>query len=85
MARYLVDVSALKDASADDVNDDDAAEGRGTTNGASNEANGDRNDRKSGKGKKDKKKQKGQNTERSFGKCDDAFRICNSRAFYPEF
>ncbi|EEU48089.1 uncharacterized protein NECHADRAFT_75304 [Fusarium vanettenii 77-13-4] len=82
---YLVDVSALKDAPADDVNDDDAAEGRGATNGASNEANGERNDRKSGKGKKDKKKQKGQNTERSFGKFDDAFRICNSRAFYPEF
>ncbi|RSL69792.1 hypothetical protein CEP53_002099 [Fusarium sp. AF-6] len=82
---YLVDVSTLKDASADDVNDDDAAEGRGATNGASDERNGDRNDRKSGKGKKDKKKQKGQNTERSFGKFDDAFRICNSRAFYPEF
>ncbi|RSL51717.1 hypothetical protein CEP54_011268 [Fusarium duplospermum] len=82
---YLVDVSALKDASADDVNDDDAAEGRGATNGASDERNGERNDRKSGKGKKDKKKQKGQNTERSFGKFDDAFRICNSRAFYPEF
>ncbi|KAJ3540507.1 hypothetical protein NM208_g5033 [Fusarium decemcellulare] len=78
---YLVDVTAEMDASADHVNDDDAAEGRGTAT----EVNGERDDRKSGKGKKDKKKQRGQNTERSFGKFDDAFRLCNSRAFYPEF
>lgn len=38
-----------------------------------------------GKGKRDKKKHKGQNTERSFGKFDDAIRLCHSRAFYPEF
>lgn len=63
------------------MNDDDAAEARGT---ADNEGQGD--NRKAGKGKKDKKdKKKGQNTERDFGKFDDAFRLCNSRAFYPEF
>lgn len=60
--------------------DDDDAEGRGTT-----ERNDDRNSGKGGKREKNKKKSKGQNTERSFGKFDDAFRICNSRAFYPEF
>ncbi|KAF4339619.1 tRNA-dihydrouridine synthase 3 [Fusarium beomiforme] len=76
---YLVDMSTQKDASNDDVNDDDAAEARGTAEG-----NGEIGDRKSGKGKKEKKK-KGQNTERDFGKFDDAFRLCNSRAFYPEF
>ncbi|RGP76243.1 trna-dihydrouridine synthase 3 [Fusarium longipes] len=76
---YLVDTSMYKDTSTDAVNDDDAAEARGT---ADNE--GQNGDRKAGKGKKEKKK-KGQNTERDFGKFDDAFRLCNSRAFYPEF
>lgn len=75
-------MSTFKDISTDVVNDDDAAEARGT---ADNEGQGD--NRKAGKGKKDKKdkKKKGQNTERDFGKFDDAFRLCNSRAFYPEF
>ncbi|KAM0354745.1 hypothetical protein HYE67_008604 [Fusarium culmorum] len=82
---YLVDLSTFKDTSTDVVNDDDAAEARGT---ADNEGQDD--NRKAGKGKKDKKdkkdkKKKGQNTERDFGKFDDAFRLCNSRAFYPEF
>ncbi|OBS26729.1 hypothetical protein FPOA_00671 [Fusarium poae] len=79
---YLVDTSKFKDISTDAVNDDDAAEARGT---ADNEGQDD--NRKGGKGKKDKKdkKKKGQNTERDFGKFDDAFRLCNSRAFYPEF
>ncbi|KAM0204245.1 hypothetical protein ACHAPA_009320 [Fusarium lateritium] len=75
---YLVDLSAQKDNS-DPVNDDDAAEARGTAEG-----NGENGERRSNKGKKEKKK-KGQNTERDFGKFDDAFRLCNSRAFYPEF
>lgn len=45
-----------------------------------------RDGRDSGKrGKKDRKKNKGQNIERSFGKFDDAVRLCASRAFYPEF
>ncbi|QPC75142.1 hypothetical protein HYE68_005894 [Fusarium pseudograminearum] len=78
---YLVDLSTFKDTSTDVVNDDDATEARGT---ADNEGQDD--NRKAGKGKKDKKdKKKGQNTERDFGKFDDAFRLCNSRAFYPEF
>ncbi|XP_044719941.1 dihydrouridine synthase (Dus) domain-containing protein [Hirsutella rhossiliensis] len=36
-------------------------------------------------GRKDRKKNKGQNTGRTFGKFDDTIRLCNSRAFYPEF
>lgn len=83
--RYLIDVSALKQAAAENANgDDDAAEGRGSANGA--EARSDNRD--SGKReKKDKKKKRtgGQNTERDFGKFEDALRLCNSRAFYSEF
>lgn len=76
--RYLIDVSELRAqaaAQAEEANpDDDAAEGR--------EGGDDRdNDGKRGK----KKRAKGQNTERSFGKFDDALPLCNSRAFYPEF
>ncbi|KAH7320197.1 hypothetical protein B0I35DRAFT_352993 [Stachybotrys elegans] len=75
---YLIDVSSLR-AARDDAIDDDAAEGRGS-------AERPPDDRDSGKrGKKDRKKQKGQNTERSFGRFDDAMRLCNSRAYYPEF
>ncbi|TQV98679.1 hypothetical protein V2A60_007612 [Cordyceps javanica] len=74
---YLIDVSELRAQAADqagDANDDDAAEGRN---------DGDDRD---GDGKRGKKKKvKGQNTERSFGKFDDALPLCNSRAFYPEF
>ncbi|KAJ3474756.1 hypothetical protein NLG97_g9709 [Lecanicillium saksenae] len=74
---YLVDVSKLRAeaaAQAQEAVDDDAAEGR--------EGGDDRD----GDGKRGKKKKaKGQNTERSFGKFDDALPLCNSRAFYPEF
>lgn len=78
---YLIDVPASK-ASADGV-DDDAAEGR-VANGSGEARRDDRDSGGKGRWKKDKKK-KGQNTERSFGRFDDAIRLCNSRAFYPEF
>ncbi|KAM3563597.1 hypothetical protein MY1884_001178 [Beauveria asiatica] len=75
---YLIDVSELRaqaGAQAEDAHvDDDAAEGR--VQGHDRDGDGKR-------GKK--KKAKGQNTERSFGKFDDALPLCNSRAFYPEF
>ncbi|KAF4592003.1 tRNA-dihydrouridine synthase 3 [Ophiocordyceps camponoti-floridani] len=70
---YLLDVSALKITASDAV-DDDEAEARGAVNEPG-----------AGGGDKKKKKKKGQNTERSFGKFDDAIRLCNSRASYPEF
>ncbi|KAJ4164477.1 hypothetical protein LMH87_006150 [Akanthomyces muscarius] len=75
---YLIDVSELRAqavAQAEEANlDDDAAEGR---EGGDDRDNGGKRSRK--------KKAKGQNTERSFGKFDDALPLCNSRAFYPEF
>ena len=65
--------------------DDDEAEGRGgDAKGEPRRDDRDAGGNSRGKGKKDKKK-KGQNTERTFGKFDDAFPLCNSRAFYPEF
>lgn len=76
--RYLIDVTELRAKAAAEagdthVGDDDAAEGR-------------EGDDRDGAGKRGKKKKaKGQNTERSFGKFDDALPLCNSRAFYPEF
>ncbi|OAA61531.1 tRNA-dihydrouridine synthase 3 [Cordyceps fumosorosea ARSEF 2679] len=72
---YLIDVSDLRAEAQDAKADDDAAEGR---------RGGDDRDGDGGKHGK-KKKAKGQNTERSFGKFDDALPLCNSRAFYPEF
>lgn len=81
--RYLIDVAALKVALSEAVNDDEA---EGRRDPADGEAR--RDGRSTGgvaKGNKDKKKHKGQNTERTFGKFDDAIRLCNSRAFYPEF
>ncbi|KAI9899185.1 hypothetical protein N3K66_005646 [Trichothecium roseum] len=63
-----------------DEHDDDAAEGRtSTTDGA---ASGPRDKKDKQKGRQ---KQGGQNTERSFGSFDDAIRLCNTRAFHPEF
>ncbi|KPM40690.1 tRNA-dihydrouridine(47) synthase [NAD(P)(+)] [Neonectria ditissima] len=79
---YLIDMSNQKDSTSIEANDDDAAENRGPTDQGESQR-GDRNSRKGDK--KDKKKNRGQNTERSFGKFDDAIRLCNSRAFYPEF
>lgn len=67
-------MSTFKANAEPEVVDDDAAEGR----------DGPKDDRDGG-GKKGKKKNKGQNTERSFGRFDDALPLCNSRAFYPEF
>ncbi|KAK2043042.1 dihydrouridine synthase [Colletotrichum somersetense] len=59
------------------VDDDDAAEGRDQ---------GDGRDARDSRDKRDKKKrEKGQNKERSFGHFDDALRLCNSRAYTPEF
>ena len=61
--------------------DDDAAEGRSEQTDAR-----DRDDRDKGdKGRDRKKKQKGQNVERTFGTFDDEVRLCNTRAYYPEF
>ncbi|KAK5992835.1 tRNA-dihydrouridine(47) synthase [Cladobotryum mycophilum] len=61
---------------------DDAAEGRGSD--AQTQPRTD--DRDSGpKNKKGKKKAKGQNTDRSFGKFEDALPLCNSRAYSSEF
>ncbi|CAM1504349.1 Fc.00g019400.m01.CDS01 [Cosmosporella sp. VM-42] len=85
---YLLDITPQRDNSSNVVDNDDAAEGRGPNEEA--EPRKDDRDRKDGRdsgkrGKKDKKKNKGQNTERDFGKFDDALRLCNSRAFYPEF
>lgn len=84
---YLIDMgnqTNQEDEAFNQANDDDAAEGRASTE--QGDSRDDRNSRKGGKkDKKDKKKNKGQNTERSFGRFDDAIRLCNSRAFYPEF
>lgn len=55
-----------------DTNADDAAEAASHT---------ERDDEKKGK----KKKPKGQNTNRSFGKSQDAKGLCTSRTFSPEF
>ncbi|KXH68202.1 dihydrouridine synthase [Colletotrichum salicis] len=58
----------------DEVVDDDAAEGR------------DQGDARDSRDKRDKKKrEKGQNKERSFGHFDDTLRLCNTRAYAPEF
>ncbi|KAH6900287.1 hypothetical protein B0T10DRAFT_554824 [Thelonectria olida] len=81
---FLVDITNLQRPPVDQAKDDDAAEGRGTADRAEAQKD-DRGSGKGGKREKTKKKNKGQNTERSFGKFDDAFRLCNSRAFYPEF
>lgn len=73
---YLISPPARGDGDDQDVVDDDAAEAKTAP------------DRKDGKreGKKGKKeKKRGQNTERDFGRSDDAIKLCNSRAFTPEF
>ncbi|KAG9242671.1 tRNA-dihydrouridine(47) synthase [NAD(P)(+)] [Calycina marina] len=58
----------------DPTEGDDAAEQRG------------KDDRDNGGGgKKKQKKQKGQNKERKFGTWGDAIKLCNSRAYFPEF
>ncbi|PNY26437.1 tRNA-dihydrouridine(47) synthase [NAD(P)(+)] [Tolypocladium capitatum] len=78
---YLIDVSASKNSS--EAVDDDEAEGRGgNANGVPRQD--DRDAGGKARGKKDKRS-KGQNTDRTFGKFDDALPLCNSRAFYPEF
>ncbi|GJD02973.1 dihydrouridine synthase [Colletotrichum higginsianum] len=67
----------------DDIADDDAAEGRDQGNGRDSR---DSRDNRDSRDKRDKKKrEKGQNKERSFGHFDDALRLCNSRAYTPEF
>ncbi|PFH61265.1 hypothetical protein XA68_17838 [Ophiocordyceps unilateralis] len=69
---YLIDVSTLKSTASDAVDDDEAEAGRAVSGPDSIP--------------KDKiKRKKGQNTERTFGKFDDAIRLCNSIAFSPEF
>ncbi|KOS19547.1 tRNA-dihydrouridine(47) synthase [Escovopsis weberi] len=76
--QYLIIRNA--DPTASTVVDDDAAESRGA------EAQPRPDDRDSGSKKKGgKKKAKGQNTERSFGKFEDALPLCNSRAHSAEF
>ncbi|RXG46915.1 hypothetical protein VDGE_06058 [Verticillium dahliae] len=62
--------------------DDDAAEGRGQDQEQQERGDHPRRDTRD---KRDKKKAKGQNKERTFGNFDDTFRLCNSRAYYPEF
>ena len=71
----MIGISALKSDTDKEVVDDDAAEARDAP----------KDGRDGGKKEKGKKKNKGQNTERSFGRFDDALPLCNSRAFYPEF
>ncbi|KAF4125097.1 tRNA-dihydrouridine synthase 3 [Geosmithia morbida] len=77
-SRFLVEMASQRQ-----VADDDAAEGR------SEQLGGDARDAKDADGSKPqkgkRKKQKGQNTERSFGRFDDDLRLCNSRAYSPEF
>ncbi|KYK54151.1 hypothetical protein DCS_06108 [Drechmeria coniospora] len=87
---FLIDVSTLRNNASSDVMDDDEAEGRGNGDNATRRDDRDRDDRDAGgrgKGRKDRKdkKKKGQNTERTFGKFEDAAPLCNSRALYPEF
>ncbi|KAM0329335.1 hypothetical protein ACHAQA_004640 [Verticillium albo-atrum] len=62
--------------------DDDVAEGRGQDQEQQERGDHPRRDTRD---KRDKKKAKGQNKERTFGNFDDTFRLCNSRAYYPEF
>ncbi|KAF6820690.1 tRNA dihydrouridine [Colletotrichum sojae] len=77
-AEFLVHKDSLP-KEQDEVVDDDAAEGRGQGE-EPKDRKGDARD------KRDKKKrEKGQNKERSFGHFDDAIRLCNSRAYTPEF
>lgn len=78
---YLIDMSRNQDEPPPTV-DDDAAEGRGTTGRDQSQRDGE--DSRS-QGKKGKKKAKGQNTDRSFGRFDDAIPLCSSRAYSPEF
>ncbi|RFU76752.1 trna-dihydrouridine synthase 3 [Trichoderma arundinaceum] len=78
---YLIDMSGTQDERSGGV-DDDAAEGRRSDN--RDRSRGDGEDSRS-QGKKGKKKAKGQNTDRTFGRFDDAIPLCNSRAYAPEF
>jgi tRNA-dihydrouridine synthase 3 len=82
--RYLVDPKSEGQKAGINVFDDDAAEGRDNR-----DQKGDRTDPRDegrkGRRDKDKKKNKGQNQQRTFGSFDDTIRLCNSRAFYPEF
>ncbi|KAI9171704.1 tRNA-dihydrouridine(47) synthase [NAD(P)(+)] [Paramyrothecium foliicola] len=79
---YLIEMGSK--SSASESYNDDAAEGRDS--GAQDDRDRDDRDKDSRKGgKKDKKKNRGQNTDRSFGHSGDAIRLCNSRAFFPEF
>ncbi|TRX93830.1 hypothetical protein FHL15_005212 [Xylaria flabelliformis] len=67
---------------AQDVVDDDVAEGAGA---ADNNATGRPGQQQDGGGKKGKKKQKGQNHNRTFGHFEDSLRLCNSRVLNNEF
>ncbi|OHE97463.1 dihydrouridine synthase [Colletotrichum orchidophilum] len=67
----------------DEVVDDDAAEGR--DQGDARDARDSRDSRDSRDKRDKKKREKGQNKERSFGHFDDALRLCNTRAYTPEF
>ncbi|KAI0860157.1 hypothetical protein F4860DRAFT_480300 [Xylaria cubensis] len=67
---------------AQDVVDDDVAEGAGA---ADNNATGRPGQQQEGGGKKGKKKQKGQNHNRTFGHFEDSLRLCNSRVLSNEF
>ncbi|KJZ71485.1 tRNA-dihydrouridine(47) synthase [Hirsutella minnesotensis 3608] len=76
---FLIDASTLSNGASDAANDDEA-ESCGPRGGDDRDSNGP------AKGRRDKsKKKKGQNTERTYGRFDDAIRLCSSRAFYPEF
>ncbi|PHH60271.1 hypothetical protein CDD81_1899 [Ophiocordyceps australis] len=86
---YLLDASELKTSSscltqttepeASNANLNDQFSNEQAKDKASNDVDGGkRRDRKN-------RRKGGQNTERSFGRFDDAMPLCNSRAFYPEF
>ncbi|KAL7791322.1 hypothetical protein V8C37DRAFT_159544 [Trichoderma ceciliae] len=78
---YLIDMSGNQGERAGAV-DDDAAEGRGSNSRDQSRRDGEDS---RAQGKKGKKKAKGQNTDRSFGRFDDAISLCNSRAYSSEF
>lgn len=73
-------MSARADDDDQHVVDDDAAEGQ-----TAPDPRDGRRDGKKGRKDKKEKKRNGQNTERDFGRSEDAIRLCNSRAFAPEF
>ncbi|KAF9869606.1 dihydrouridine synthase [Colletotrichum karsti] len=81
-AEFLIHKDSQPKEAEEMVDDDDAAEGRGQDD----QQKGDKRDGRDSRDKKKReKREKGQNKERSFGHFDDALRLCNSRAYTPEF